>query len=83
MSRNNANAGNGRAGQPGPSRGAKDLAESIQAAVSGAVSTALAPVLQGLQANKRSSLTSGFASDEEDFIPEPVTKKRYVPPGAS
>ena len=39
-----------RSGRPGPSMEMPDnLAESIQTAVSGAVSSALAPVLRGLQ----------------------------------
>ena len=85
MSRSNVNAGNSRAGQPGPSSSVDDLAESIQTAVSGAVSNALAPVLQQASSSgRRSSQTAqrspldGFASDEEDFAPEPAVKKRYA-----
>ena len=62
-----------------------DLAESIQNAVSGAITTALAPVLQSLQGQSAAGKTglpyvgrggSSLGSDEDDF--EPVTKKRYI-----
>ena len=68
--------------RPPPSRVAReDLAQSIQEAVSGAVSHALAPVLQGLQASSSGATARSsprpaddLTSDDEDF--EPTTKKR-------
>ena len=58
----------------------EDLAQSIQEAVSSAVSQALAPVLQGLQASSSGATArsspqpaDNLTSDDEDF--EPMTKK--------
>lgn len=74
-----------RSGVESDKKSGDDLAESIQSAVSGAISSALAPVLQSLQGkvgaqgqgsaigSARSSLLDG--SDDDDDFQAP--KKRY------
>ena len=66
-------------------RQSESLADSIKEAVSGAISRALAPVLQSLgqgpaTSNRTHAQTGvphvGHASDDEDF--QPVAKKRYI-----
>ena len=56
--------------------------QSIQNAVSGAITSALAPVLHSLQANsntqpvKQAAGASSVDSDNDDFVEEPARKKR-------
>ena len=57
-----------------------NFAESIQTAVSSAFSSALAPVLQGLPRGRSQPSTSqgAVSSDEDDFVLEPTSNKRYI-----